>query len=152
MANHKNTRRAETLASEQRDGLMSGGNLLSLADSLFDQSTTAGLDQLSKALRWLHYGTNWRIENPTAWAAFEEYASECIEQGKLLSGNALHAIIRRKDFVNIKTGRTTRLNRNVLPLFVRWLLVEHPDLTAELRRSYFDLLFRTPTEEEAARD
>lgn len=147
MSSNKKTRRADSLATEQRDGLKTR-SVPSSADS-FDQSTTVDPDQLAKALRWLRYGTSWRFENPTAWAAFEKYASECVEEGKRLSGNALHAIIKRKDFPNARTGCTTRLNRNVLPLFVRWLLVEHPDLTAELRRSYFDLLFRTPTEEGA---
>ena len=57
------------------------------------------------------------------------------------SGNALHAIVKRRDFVNVRTGETTTLNRTVIPLFVRWLLSERPGLKAELRRSFFDVLF-----------
>lgn len=141
MPNKSGTRRAETLASEQHDGrkLTDVEAMLRVAGP--DYGTTSDPDRLSKALEWLAYGRSWRIENAPAWAAFEAYAAACIEEGKLLSGNALHAIVKRKDFMNIRTGATTRLNRTVIPLFVRWLLREHPGLKAELRRSFFDVLF-----------
>ena len=140
MPNAKKTRRADSLATEQRDGLNMGNVAPFESDTCIDD-TTPGLDRLSKALAWLAYGCSWRIENMPAWLAFEGYARQCIAEGKPLSGNALHAIVKRHDFVNVRTGETTTLNRTVIPLFVRWLLREHPGLKAELRRSFFDVLF-----------
>lgn len=143
MSSKNKTRRAESLPTEQRDGreLTDVEALLRVAGPY--QSTTPDVDpdRLSKALAWVSYARNWRIDNMPAWLAFEEYARQCIAEGKPLSGNALHAIVKRHDFVNLHTGETTTLNRTVIPLFVRWLLREHPGLSAELRRSFFDVLF-----------
>lgn len=144
MTNDKKTRRAGNFGEEQRDGERENGNYAALrvADSR-PHVTTSGdeSDVLAKALRWQAYGREWRADNAPAWQAFEAYADECIEEGKLLSGNALHAIVKKNDYVNLRTGKTTSLNRYVLPLFTRWLLREHPGLRAELRRSFFDVLF-----------
>lgn len=143
MSNDKKTRRAGNFGEEQRDGVRENGNeaSLSVADSR-PHLTTSGeeSERMTKALRWQAYAREWRADNAPAWQAFEAYADECIAEGKLLSGNALHAILKRK-FVNLRTGKTTSLNRYVLPLFTRWLLREHPGLRAELRRSFFDALF-----------
>ena len=137
----KNTRRAGNFGEEQRDGreLTDVDAMLRVAGP--DHRTTVDPDRLSKALAWLAYGRSWRIDNAPAWHAFEGYADQCIAEGKPLSGNALHAIIKRHDYANTRTGTTTTLNRTVLPLFVRWLLRERPGLEAELRRSFFDVLF-----------
>lgn len=143
MSNDKKTRRAGEFGDQQRDGLNEYGNEASLCVAVSqDQYTASGDDSdlMAKALRWQAYAREWRAENKPAWQAFEAYAEECIEEGKPLSGNALHAILKR-NFVNLRTGETTSLNRYVLPLFVRWLLREHPGLRAELRRSFFDVLF-----------
>ena len=141
MPKNKETRRAGNFGEEQRDGreLTDVETLLRVAGP--DHRTTVDPDRIEKALAWLAYGRCWRIENMPAWLAFEEYADQCIAKGKQLSGNALHAIVKRKDFVNLRTGRTTTLNRTVIPLFVRWLLRERPGLKAETRRSFFDVLF-----------
>lgn len=144
------TRRAETLASEQRDGLNVGNEAPIEAATCVDSTTptrhdadrlAADLDRYAKALRWLNYARDWRIDNLPAWRAFEAYAAECVAEGKPLSGNALHAIVKRRDYVNVRTGKTSTLNRTVLPLFTRWLLRETPGLKVELRRSFFDCLF-----------
>lgn len=141
MANNDETRRAGNFGEEQRDGreLTDVDAMLRVAGP--DHRTTVDPDRLAKALAWLAYGRSWRIDNMPAWLAFEQYARQCESEGKLLSGNALHAIVKRHDFVNLRTGETTTLNRTVLPLFVRWLLRERPGLKAELRRSFFDVLF-----------
>lgn len=138
------TRRAADFGEEQHDGLKIGNQAPFEADTFIDDTTPyVNLDRLSKALEWLAYGRNWRIDNAPAWLAFEAYALQCESEGKLLSGNALHAIVKRHDYVNVRTGKTTTLNRTVIPLYVRWLLREHPGLKAELRRSFFDVLFPT---------
>lgn len=142
MPSKGNTRRAGNFGEEQRDGLKMGNEAPFESDTCNDSTTPdVDLDRLSKALAWLAYGRSWRIENMPAWLAFEDYADQCIAKDKPLSGNALHAIVKRKDFVNLRTGRTTTLNRTVIPLFVRWLLRERPGLKAETRRSFFDVLF-----------
>lgn len=143
MSTNERTRRAETLASEQRDGRKLTDEEALLRDAGPDHRTTSDVDpdRLAKALRWLAYAREWRIDNAPAWLAFEAYALQCESEGKLLSGGVLYAILKRHDFVSLRTGKTTTLNRTVIPLFVRWLLREHPGLRAELRRSFFDLLF-----------
>ena len=147
MPRNKNARRAGNFGEEQRDGLTNGNQLLS-ADTSLDYRRGA-LDLIEKALHWQRYATRWRIDNADAWHAFEEYAEQCIAEEQTLSGNALHAIVKRHDFVNARTGKTTTLNRTVLPLFARWLLIEHPSLRVELRRSFFDVLFDFDGEEAA---
>lgn len=146
MTKDNNTRRADNFGEEQHDGLKDGNVTRFESDTCIDSSTrNTDQDRLAKALRWLSYARDWRIENQSAWAAFEAYADSCITEDKTLSGNALHAIIKRHDYVNTRTGKTTGLNRTVLPLFSRWLLCERPSLKVELRRSFFDVLF--PKEE-----
>lgn len=140
MSKQAETRRAGNFGEEQRDGRELGNEAPFESDTCND-STTPDPDRLSKALAWLAYGRSWRIDNMPAWLAFEEYARQCIAEGKPLSGNALDAVVKRKDFTNLRTGETTTLNRTVIPLFVRWLLREHTGLKAELRRSFFDVLF-----------
>lgn len=143
------TRRAESRQSQQHDGLKNG-TPLSKAHTEDQYTADEGRDpdRTEKALRWLAYGRAWRAENPSAWAAFEEYADQCVKEGKLLSGNALHAIVKRRDYTNVRTGKTATLNRYVLPLFVRWLLSEHACLRAELRGSFFDALFAERCDDE----
>lgn len=138
----KSTRRADNFGEEQRDGLRIGNEAPFESDTCANDTTlNVDPDRLAKALTWLAYGRSWRIDNAPAWLAFDEYAAQCIEEGKTLSGNALHAIVKRHDYANVRTGRTTGLNRTVLPLFTRWLVREHPGLKVELRRSFFDTLF-----------
>lgn len=142
MSSKDKTRRADNFGEEQHDGLKLGNEAPFESGTCNDSTTPdVDLDRLSKALAWLAYGRSWRTDNMPAWLAFEQYARQCIAEGKPLSGNALHAIVKRHDFVNLHTGETTTLNRTVIPLFVRWLLREHPGLSAELRRSFFDVLF-----------
>lgn len=141
MPSMSKTRRADNFGEEQHDGLKMG-NVAPFESGTCGNLTTPDIsDRLAKALQWLAYAREWRIDNRPAWAAFEAYAEQCIEEGKLLSGNALHAIVKRHDYVNLRTGETSRLNRTVIPLFARWLLREHPGLKVELRRSFFDTLF-----------
>lgn len=146
-------RRADEFGDQQRDGQMIGNVALSESGTCPD-CTTSEVDpklvHYQKACSWASRGVLWRLDCPEAWASFERIAASCIAEGRRLSGDMLSERIRRKDYTSRRSGKVVTLNNTLVPYFVRVLLREHPELKAELRRSFFDVLFSSGKEADDA--
>lgn len=97
--------------------------------------------QIARGRREKHRAEWWRRNNPEAWSYLERIAIERAREGLPISGRALVEAAREKAFTD-REGRTSKVNNNYAPVFARWMLLEHPETAAYIKRrsTVFNLL------------
>ena len=143
MAKETETRRAEALDGDQRNGLNSG---LIPRDNAKDNDSASAKRRANPTDKRKDYsllvgaGIQWRSDYPTAWSDFEAHVAYCVENKKPFHCSDLFTVAHRHDHTNTRTGDPMKLDKTLLPFFYRWLIAEHPEAAplAELRKSMFD--------------
>lgn len=95
--------------------------------------------QLAKARKKVSGANSWRLKNPGAWHYVVHMALNQASEGKQVSGRQLVEAVRKKDFSDVD-GKPTRTNNDHAAVIVRWLVIEHPQLSKciELRCTALD--------------
>ena len=132
MPKDANARRAESLATDQRNGLTNSVNVLSFADTCTDYT--------ARTLALVREGREWVAACPAAWAAAQHYVLDCALSGRRISWHEVASAMLRRDYIDHRTGQNVRIDNTLGPLFMRWLMGLHPEIEpfVELRRSRFD--------------
>lgn len=91
--------------------------------------------QLSNAKHTIYRATAWRFNNPQAWACMVSHALDLAAKQQPIAAQTLIESVRKKSFVD-RFGNDTRTNNSYASVFIRWLVVEHPETRqyADLRR------------------
>lgn len=132
MTNTKNTRHAGKLADEQHDGRnkerAKGGS---------KQDYNRLRDETRALVR---VGRKWVAKHPVAWSLFEDHLAYCVSVGKRIEWRNLCAAAKSKDNAASGEGIYLSIDNNLGPLFVRWLVMLHPEARplCKLKHCRFD--------------
>ena len=132
MSKQENARRAESLPTDQRNGLESSVYAPFTADT-FSEYT-------ARTLALVREGREWVAACPAAWAAAQHHVLDCAIAGRRISWHEVASAMLSRDYIDHRNGQNVRIDNTLGPLFMRWLVGLHPEIEPfmEQRRSRFD--------------
>lgn len=142
MVKEKDARRAGSLATEQRDGLKNGNQLLS-ADT-FSHCSRGDVEEarLRRIRALVGEGRDLVRSCPDAWEAALTYVRECARSKRPVLWHDVASVMLARDYIDQRTGKNVAVNNTLGPLLMRWLVDLCPEARPYFkpRRSMFNEL------------
>ena len=160
MADNKNTRPADTLASGQRDECGKAEQLpLYQAEedgNASDDTSSSEFteEELEKARRTRDRAKAWRRRNPHAYGMFDRFGCEYAGRGVEFGANLLKELVRYKDIYIDRGDEPFRIPNDFAPVIARWFKAEHPEYAhlVRTRRCALDVVMQEEEEPQGEAD